>query len=355
MVKSILIFRTGHLGDTLVAMPAIHAIKKIYPHHQFFLLTERNPDKINFVSSWDILKPTGWFDDVILYKPAKSPWNSAKMIISLSLKLRSLSVESVYDLSPERTPKQYRRDYFFFKYLAGIHTYHGYGVYIKPQRKKDGTLPRLLPEWKRLQHIVDRIENEIFHFPIPDNERREVQNIFKEEGVKHTKKLLAVGPSSKRPSRRWPFQRFAELGCRLLETFPDMELIILGGKEDAIMGDELRTRWGTRAHNFAGKLSIYGSAAALECCTAYVGNDTGTMHLAGIVGKPCVALFSAADYPGIWEPFGDNHIFLRHETECAGCMLQVCNSNNKCMNLISVEEVYNAVSKVINNSVRNNG
>jgi ADP-heptose:LPS heptosyltransferase len=86
---------------------------------------------------------------------------------------------------------------------------------------------------------------------------------------------------------------------------------------------------------------------ALQRCLAYVGNDAGTMHLAGMVGIPCVGLFSARDYPGQWEPYGEGHVILRHETECAGCMRTVCPYDNRCLDLISVDEAERAVNSIV--------
>jgi ADP-heptose:LPS heptosyltransferase len=159
--------------------------------------------------------------------------------------------------------------------------------------------------------------------------------------------LLAVGAGSKMPAKRWPRERFRELGRRLLAADPALHLLVVGGKEDAALGAALCAEWGVRSHNLAGRLSIHGSAAVLQRCRAYVGNDAGAMHLAGMAGIPCAALFSARDYPGQWEPCGAGHVILRHETECAGCMHTVCPYDNKCLGLISVDEAERAVWKIL--------
>jgi len=156
-----------------------------------------------------------------------------------------------------------------------------------------------------------------------------------------------VGPGSKMPSKVWPLERFREVGSRLLQNYPDCMLLVVGGRDDVARGEELCSVWGPRARNLAGELSPYGSAEVLRQCVAYVGNDTGAMHLAGMVGTPCVALFSARDYPGQWEPYGTGHIVLRHETECAGCMRIDCPYENKCLNLITVDEAEKAVNSII--------
>jgi ADP-heptose:LPS heptosyltransferase len=149
------------------------------------------------------------------------------------------------------------------------------------------------------------------------------------------------------PAKMWVQDRYHELGQRLLAAYPELHLLVVGGKEDAAIGEELCAVWGHRSHNLAGRLSIYGSAAALQQCIAYVGIDAGAMHLAGMVGISCVALFSARDYPGQWEPYGTGHVILRHETECAGCMRTVCPYDNKCLGLVSVDEAERAVRSVI--------
>jgi ADP-heptose:LPS heptosyltransferase len=349
MQKSILIFRTGQLGDTLVAMPAIHAVRKKYPEHRLILLTDKHPSQKDYVSSWDILKPTGWFDEVIFYNPDESFPDEMKNMILLVKKLRLYNPEYIFDLSQERTAWQCRRDRIFFRYLVGSEQYRSRGAFINYDKNANGTLRRIDPEWKRLLQIADLESHDSkFLLNIPDYEREKAKKILREMNIKKEKILLALGPGSKRPTTKWPTERFVELGSRLLNDFMELELMVLGGKEDIEIGEKLCVEWGDRAYNLAGKLSVYGSAAILKECLVFIGNDTGTMHLAGIVGKPCVAIFSARNYPGQWEPYGENHIILRHETECAGCKLEVCEKyENKCLKLITVDEVFEAIKEII--------
>jgi ADP-heptose:LPS heptosyltransferase len=70
------------------------------------------------------------------------------------------------------------------------------------------------------------------------------------------------------------------------------------------------------------------------------------MHLAAAVGTKCVAIFSAHNYPGQWEPYGEGHIIFRKDVECSPCYLMECPKGNLCTNLITVEEVINAVNKL---------
>jgi asparagine synthase (glutamine-hydrolysing) len=347
--KTILIYRIGQLGDTLISMPAIQAIRKRHPHHRLALLTDSHQDKKGYVSAWDVLGPTGWFEDVLFYSPERGISGNLKNSFRLAKKIRHFDFEYVYNMATDRTFYQRVRDKFFFHYLTGT------TFYIKSKnasylgRTTDGRLPRAVPEWMLWMSDVDAQKALTdFQLPTPDQERQQVQAVFSSEQISKFRRLLAFGPGSKMPAKIWPLANYAELGKLLLREFSDIDILVLGGKEDIAVGEALCEAWGKRSHNLAGKLSVYGSAAVLEKCVVYVGNDTGTMHLGALVGIPCVALFSARDYPGRWEPFGKGHTILRCETDCAGCMLETCtDQHNKCLNTITINQVLNPIRNLL--------
>jgi ADP-heptose:LPS heptosyltransferase len=342
--KTVLIFRIGQLGDTLIAMPAIHAIRNKYPDHRLVLLTDQYYNRSGYVSSWNVLGPTGWFDDVLFYSP-KTRYGVGNLK-NLVKNIKELAPDHIYNVSPDRQPLQAKRDRVFFKYIIGVRNYHAFGASNAPQKMHP--LPRIEAEWKRLMGIVnDRIENGPFRLPIQASERGIAENALHEAGISEDARIVAIGPGSKMPAKIWPAERYREVGRMILEKFPDVKLVVLGGREDWEIGERLCAEWGRRSFNFAGKLSIYGSAAVLERCVCYLGNDTGTMHLAAMVRIPCVAIFCARDYPGKWEPYGEKHRIIRKDVECAGCMLEVCSYNNRCLQLISVDDIFKELQGLI--------
>jgi len=269
-------------------------------------------------------------------------------MLSLAQRIRALQPEIIYDLAPERTAPQSARDRFFFRKLVGVKDYRGGGLLHKPPKTAQGVLPRIEPEWKRLLGvIVAEVGNTDFRLSIPPAEQQRAPELLAREGVGGNVRILAVGPGSKMPAKRWARDQFHDLGRQLLAAYPELHLLIAGGREGTAIGDDLCAAWGKRSHNAAGRLSILGSAAVLRECLGYVGNDTGVMDLASMVGIPCVALFSARDYPGQWEPYGTGRLILRHETDCAGCMLTICPYDNKCLSLVSTAEAVQAVGNII--------
>ena len=86
----------------------------------------------------------------------------------------------------------------------------------------------------------------------------------------------------------------------------------------------------------------------LARCRAFVGNDSGALHLAAAAGIPCIAVFSARDRGTGWHPYGARHVVLDHDVPCRGCMLVECvEQQNLCTRLVTVEEVEQACSRAL--------
>jgi ADP-heptose:LPS heptosyltransferase len=156
---------------------------------------------------------------------------------------------------------------------------------------------------------------------------------------------VAICAGGKASSQLWPWERYAEV-VRLLIAKHGIFPVIIGGTEDREVGKKLLASWGTGLCS-AGELSVRESAALMEDARFYLGNNTGVMHLAAAVGIPCVAVSSARDWPGIWEPYGSGHKVLRFDVPCSGCKLEACDKELQCLKGIQVQEVYEACVELI--------
>jgi len=339
-LPTILIFRIGQLGDTLVALPAIQAIAEKHPNSHRVLLTDRHATASGFVSSWDVLRSTGLINEVVFYSPGNdSALGRLRQVIALVIQLRGHQFQYVYNLTMRIHALALARDQLFFHWIIGARDYRTRElVTYPPPKDASGHLPRLSPEWQRALRVVDPDSSGVnYQLPIPDDARAELASIYPH--IESATVAVAIGPGSKMPAKLWPEDRYAALGKRLLAYYPSLRLFIVGGPEDRALGDRLCAAWEGRGVNMAGRLTVYGSAALMERCALFVGNDTGTLHMAAMVGVRCVALFTARDYPGLWEPYGSGHSVLRKDIDCAGCMLQTCvERDSACLKQITVEE-----------------
>ncbi|MBI4525316.1 MAG: glycosyltransferase family 9 protein [Deltaproteobacteria bacterium] len=352
--RNILVFRTGQLGDTIVSLPAIHAIRAAYPDHRLILLTPNQPG--NLVSPLEILGDSKIFSQVLFYVTPRARALASIHTVALSIKIWRLKPEALFYL--RGLPwDHFWRDRFFFQLLCGISKTYGLNGSedIFGRRDASGGLCRCPSEVERLLHIVAEADsgglasqNVNFGIPISRKDSCRIDSLWKEAGMLKNELIIALGPGSKMPAKRWPLERFIEIGRYLLAKFTNSRLIVFGGSEDFSLGEVLKHNLGARVLNFAGLLSVLESAEGLRRCSLYVGNDTGVMHLAAAVGTPCVAIFSARDHPGRWEPYGLNHIVLRKNPHCAGCLLQVCSDRRMiCLTEITVSEVLEAIEGIL--------
>lgn len=352
--KRILIFRTAHLGDTVVALPALWSLREAYPDAHIALLSNRDARNPHYISPDRVLPREGLIDEFIAYPTNLGKAASLAAMASLAVKLRQKKFDTLAYLMPRvRSFAQIERDECFF-HLAGIEKIFGTN-YLRLNRLEE-TIPIPTPtvesEAEYLLHCLSHeglISNEMFRTDLllTDEEIGRAKNWLRDAVAisAETSKLVAIAPGSKWESKIWPEERFAEVVKRLIEEF-DILPVVFGGGEDRETGERLLAQWKIGA-NSAGELSVRESAALLQQCDLYLGNDTGTMHLAAAVGTPCVAVFAAIDSVGKWTPFGDKNQVFRKRVECEGCHSPICHNNHKCLHLITIDEVYAACVDIL--------
>jgi len=188
---------------------------------------------------------------------------------------------------------------------------------------------------------VDTKKEQCFEMPLfllPKTADDEVEQWLRKRGVSlNYPTLVAIAPGAKKKSCHWPLDRIAEVGKHLLRR--GATLVVIGGKAEIDEGIALTEVWGSGL-NACGELSVLATGALLRRCRFLLGLDTGTTHLAAVLGTPCVALYSAQDWPGKWEPLGTGSVVIRRKVPCAGCRLVNCNlPEHPCMIQITVTEV----------------
>ena len=379
--KRILVFRIGQLGDTIVSLPAMQAVRRNFPEAHIALLSDRHPGKSYVVAS-DLLRGAGIFDEFLSYPVSESgEFLRGGRMAALLTSIRRKRIDTLVYLAPtNRTPEQIARDRQFFR-LAGIRNFIGMSGFepLEPKqlgqpmtqvpRESELLLRRLAASGLSVAGNAETLKTEILKSPdngeqITDNAANAVFSAFscdlhlgsQDEApvsewlgklpVDEGRAWIAVGPGSKMPAKRWPLERFRKVVGDLIEEF-DIWPVVFGGAEDAVIGSWLLDKW-RRGYNAAGSLGLRPSLAAIKRCAMFLGNDTGTMHMAAAVGVPCVAIFSSRERPGLWFPQGEGHRVFRSQIECEGCGLVECiERNNECLKRISTNEVLDACREIL--------
>jgi ADP-heptose:LPS heptosyltransferase len=346
--ERILIYRLGSLGDTIIALPAFHAIRRSFPNAAITLLTSK-PVASKAAPVESILAGTGLFDEVLNYPVGtRNPF----VLGCLLWRIRSRNFSAAINLAEYRSDTATARDRFFF-YLAGIRRFHGFNL---EQRDKN-----IAPdphtgqvEWEAAR-IVRRVESLIL-LDLADEALWDLRLSNEEIGeaeawlspLANTRNLVAFSTGTKVQAKHWGVEKWAELCGRLSRCFPGWSAVFFGSAEEAEEAEACMRAWNGRALNLCGVCSPRVTAAAMARCRFFIGHDSGPMHLAACMGLPCVAVFSARNLPQQWFPRGEGHEIVQHLTDCAGCGLETCVVEvKKCLSGIPVDEVERVAASLI--------
>jgi ADP-heptose:LPS heptosyltransferase len=353
-VRRILVFRVGLLGDTIVALPSLHALRDNFPEARITLLHERPSGAV--VQVEQLLNGSGLVGDYLTHAVlSRSRRRVATIleIIGLLFRLRWRRFDLLVHLAPSnRTPRQDARDRLFFR-LAGIRK-----QITTSEHRLPPACTRPLPAWpQEADFLLSCLGQAGLKVPSPGQgvmdlhlgaaEDAEVARWEQANGLAgDTRPRVAFGPGSKRPATRWPVERYEQVMQHLVRDWGIVP-VVFGGPEDAPVAEKLLAACG-QGFSACGRLSLRGAARALRDCLFYVGNDTGTMHLAAAAGIPCVAIFSARNPPGKWFPYGSGHRVHRVAVSCEGCHLDVCEIERmRCLTAIEPREIIQSCEEML--------
>ena len=147
------------------------------------------------------------------------------------------------------------------------------------------------------------------------------------------------------PAKRWLPERFADVAAKV-NAQSSAQWFLFGTKNDMAIGDQIAAAIGDHCVNRIGHTTLDQLIDELRECRLVLTNDTGTMHLAALLGVPVVAIFGSTE-PRLTGPLGDGHIILRHHVECSPCFLRECPIDFRCMKAVRSVEVADAVLSIL--------
>jgi heptosyltransferase-2 len=319
-------------------------IRKAYPEAEITLLT--SPGEEGNPGAAELLKGAEWIDHLYVYHSAEL--NSLRKIWLFSNKLRYERFDIWFQLPQDLTTFKTELRNMFFAKVVGVKWAVGYHVntlkfFVRDQAEHQKFIRESGLQCRHLKNIGINSCNAGSGLSIPDEDLAVADKLKAEFGLIGSS-IMAIAPGGKRPSNRWPVERFAEIGRRWIAG--GGHVVIVGSSADRDLGERIRKECGVRAANLCGKTTLLGTAGILRLSELLVTNDSGPMHLAAAVSTPCVVAFSARDFPVKWHPVGEHHIILRKDVPCSPCFLEACPNNNLCMTEVQVDEIWDAVTRI---------
>lgn len=314
----ILIRAANWLGDSVISVPAVRAIKAGRPDAHVTVVA---PEKI--ASVWKLVAEV---DEVLAV--------DSRSLFSVVKKLRAQTAFDVAILFPSSLRAA------FEVWFAGIPRRVGFAGH-----HRRWLLNQIVAEEPRrgpIQHQVYRylrMARELGGPQTPPEVRKFLPRI-KTNGA--PAKLGLCPGAEYGPAKRWLPERFAAVATAIAQQRP-VQWILFGTAADEERGAAIASALGTHCVNRIGQTTLDELAAELSECALLLTNDTGTMHLATLLGVPVIAIFGSTE-PLLTGPLGNARHIIRHQVECSPCFLRECPIDFRCMKAVSVEEVVAAVS-----------
>ena len=147
-------------------------------------------------------------------------------------------------------------------------------------------------------------------------------------------------------AKRWHPGRFAAVADALTKEWK-MRTLLIGGPDDAAIGQKVEAFMKAPVLNLMGKTSVRQMMALLSQCRLVVTNDSGPMHVAAAFHVPIVAIFGPTDHTTT-APLTDScRIVRKEDVECAPCLLRQCPTDHRCMETVTVEDVLEAARSLL--------
>jgi ADP-heptose:LPS heptosyltransferase len=344
--QTVLIYRLGSLGDTVVALPALRLVAEAFPHARRVMLTNYSISN-KAAPMAEILAGTGLVDEYIEYK---IKLRSVAELLALRDAIAKLRPDALVYLAAPRGRFRALRDYLFF-HLCGLRRQIGVPLAARLQSVNalgDGTYER---EASRLLRCISPLgpsniaTPNAFDLALSAHEQALAEAWL---GPAGEAPVLALSVGTKLNIKDWGAGNWRALIGRLAGECPGYALVLLGAAIEREDSDVLARLWSGPAINLCGDLSVRESAAVLARAVLFLGHDSGPMHLAAAAGTTCIAIFSSRNLPGEWFPYGEGHKIFYRQMDCQGCRLDICTERAKaCILSITVDEVALAVRDVL--------
>jgi heptosyltransferase-2 len=335
--NNILIRATNWVGDAVMTLPALEAVRENFPSASITVLARP------WVAT--VFESHPAVTHVLVYNKHEN----LKKNISEFFHVAGAIREKRYDLAI----------LFQNAFEAALLTYMG-GVKQRLGFDSDGRGFLLTHAIKRSPEIfaVHQVEyylsilkaagltaesrNPVLYLSEKDMDKAE--HLLQSEEIAKNDFILGISPGAIfGNAKRWPFERFAEISDRASGKW-GAKVIILGSKKEKEIGIKMAGMMKNRAADFCGNTSLGEAMGLISKCSFFVTNDSGLMHVAAALGVPTLAIFGSTDHVATG-PRGSKTRIIRHDIDCSPCLKPECPTDFKCMLSIEPEEVWCEMEK----------
>ena len=322
--RRILICQQRQIGDVLLATPVFQLLKQRFPQAELHLFTEKKCEPLlrhnPFIDKFHLLEKKGFFGDLAFYrKVAKHDFD---MVLNLQ-NLPRCRMMTLFSRAPVRLSMKTGtwRDWIYTHTVPEV---KGYATMSKISLLKD------------LGIVWNGEPARIYH---TEEEMAEAAALLASCGLEEGCRLITIDGTHRRPLKRWPLERFAELIGMLAAHDSSFRFLLLRGpgEEDDVkaLRDACPVPEKVLLPEEAPSIRI--SAACIRQAVIHIGNGSSPQHMAVACDTPSL-IIPGPEGPW-WTYPGPMHDEIAPDIPCRPCRRGEC-SDHSCMKLITPQMVF---------------
>lgn len=348
--ERILVINVAGIGDFVESIPAIKALRLHFPESYIALLVASR------VFPYASQSPC--VDDV--YNFPLIPGRKSRLlnlfgnieICRLLNRLKKKKFDTIINLKDIDTWKGSLRMAALFFYIGAKNRLgrdlEGKGFFLNlkvPEKIKDKKSQA--DYYEKVVNLVGvKVRDRRPEIWISEEEKKFAEGFMKQNNVVGSDLLVGINPGSDRLTRRWHNERWADLADRIIRKH-NSKIMIIGGAKDVELSDDIKSKMHMKPIVASGKTEIGQLIALIGKCNVLISTNSAAMHIAGVLGVPVVGLIGpGSEFKD--RPYGreNNMVLIKIDVGCNPCYKWDC-EDMICMKEIKVEEVYEAVEKLL--------
>ncbi|MFC1621607.1 glycosyltransferase family 9 protein [Candidatus Omnitrophota bacterium] len=303
-INKILFITLSNIGDVILTLPVLTALKDNFPGAKIDVVVGPRPR--------DIFTKDPLINRIFTYDKHASLKDRAAFVIKLRKEKYDLAVDMRNSLLPV---------------LIGAKKMTSILSKNKKMHKRSAHLEKLNNlgiEYKNQQNVY-----------IHDEDRRYIDKLLEESGVKKGDVILGINPASRGPLKRWSADGFTEVINEVLRQGRH-KIVLIGESNERVLSHK-------DVIDFTGKTDLNKLFALIERMQLLLTCDSASLHIACDLGVKVIAIFGPTD-PNEYGPTGKDDVVIRKGLKCSPCNKAICGFNHECMSQISAEEVLRALT-----------
>lgn len=336
-IRKILVLRLRSIGDILLSNPSLAALKRTFPRAVIHFVVDDIFE--------DLLYNNKNVDKVVTNARKKSD----RGILADIAFIRRLRKEH-YDLAVDLQAGP-RGAYAALFSGARLRIGH----HLKPRNWLCYNMKAEAPypddhSWQVQFKVVTPLgaqwpEEPEFFLDFPESATLSVMKRMEDAGLMFDRPMALLHPGARTAVKRWPAEKMGAL-ARWMADEMQMAVILAGSAADEEEIKNIRRSSGYALPAFT-DLTLWELAALIKMSALMVCNDSGPMHMAGVLDTPVVAIFGPSD-PALWGPVGQRKMVVTCEPmECQPCDQNNCiHEGDHCTSRIELSETQRAVERL---------